>query len=520
MANKLKIVGIIAEKVLELHSQGKNARQIALVVGMARCTIKKFLRSHDLAPNNRQSVSKAPIYEQFVAEVQSGADWTATRKKFSISYDKAKEVLLAANITPAGRKQAAAKRRLTPAQVTDSFSEQVVYIGYDETENKHVLLDKEGRVFKKSACKISQGVPYGKNGHPLTEQEFAQKLEAIGKRLAPGSFSGVKKPATVYCAAGHRNDYNKASYALRFDCPSCGNSGTSKEELEVLSWVKEFYPSAEKLKLELPDSRYRRKEIDIYIPEIKLGIEYCGTYFHSTLNPNASKDLRHYKKMEIANSLGIRLITMFDYEWKNSNDKVKSFLMSAMGANKTKVYARKCSVEVVDTQIANEFLNRNHLQGASPVSDVFWGLMYQNELIAVMSAGRHPHRPNKDSSETYLTRLAFKSGVTVVGGASKLFAAYKQWATEKGYEAIVSWSDNRWSAGGVYKALGFELKPPTRSNGRKMGLKDGSIWPERHAAYRGELISKSKAKRLLAEDKGVIFFYDCGVKRWVYPLPS
>lgn len=61
-------------------------------------------------------------------------------------------------------------------------------------------------------------------------------------------------------------------------CPVCYNMhGTSFPEQSVYYYIKQVYPSA--------INRYKEKrkyEIDIYIPEIKLGIEYDGIYYHNT----------------------------------------------------------------------------------------------------------------------------------------------------------------------------------------------------------------------------------------------
>lgn len=58
-------------------------------------------------------------------------------------------------------------------------------------------------------------------------------------------------------------------------CPSCKGS-TSKSEIRLLTEIKAIFPST--------DILWRKKiegmEIDIYIPEFKVGIEYDGAYWH------------------------------------------------------------------------------------------------------------------------------------------------------------------------------------------------------------------------------------------------
>jgi uncharacterized protein YfiM (DUF2279 family) len=110
--------------------------------------------------------------------------------------------------------------------------------------------------------------------------------------------------------------------------------------------------------------------------------------------------------------------------------------------------------------------------------------------------------------------MAFKTGTTVVGGAGKLFSSLVDWAGTK-YTAIHSWSDNRWSEGGVYKSLGFTFDSQ-RLKGR--GLKDGSIWPDFYYAMGGKLYSRESIKNKGPGELNLNKVYDCGKKRWIFNL--
>lgn len=54
------------------------------------------------------------------------------------------------------------------------------------------------------------------------------------------------------------------------------------------------------------------KEIDIYIPELKIGIEYNGLYWHSI--ENGTDKYSHRNKSLACRKLGIRLIHIFEFE--------------------------------------------------------------------------------------------------------------------------------------------------------------------------------------------------------------
>lgn len=56
------------------------------------------------------------------------------------------------------------------------------------------------------------------------------------------------------------------------------------------------------------------REIDIYLPDVMIGIEFNGTYWHS--NANVSKHY-HEDKSKLANDKHIRLIHIYEFEWND-----------------------------------------------------------------------------------------------------------------------------------------------------------------------------------------------------------
>lgn len=84
--------------------------------------------------------------------------------------------------------------------------------------------------------------------------------------------------------------------------------------------VKEFINSIYKEKI----IRYSGKkednyyEIDIYLPELKKGIEYNGSNWHEEGNPNNlfSKSINYHKeKQKFFAKKGIDILFVWDYEW-------------------------------------------------------------------------------------------------------------------------------------------------------------------------------------------------------------
>ena len=81
------------------------------------------------------------------------------------------------------------------------------------------------------------------------------------------------------------------------------------------------------------------KELDIYIPQKNLAIEFDGLYFHST---KFGKDSDyHLGKTLACEEKGIRLIHIFEDEWLFKRQIVESIIKSALGIYKQKIFARK-----------------------------------------------------------------------------------------------------------------------------------------------------------------------------------
>ncbi|MBQ7291181.1 MAG: DUF559 domain-containing protein [Clostridia bacterium] len=64
-----------------------------------------------------------------------------------------------------------------------------------------------------------------------------------------------------------------------------------------------------------------RTEIDIYLPEYKIGIEYDGVYFHK----GEKTEQREKRKNEILNKQGIVLIRVKEVNNKLENKKNKKY---------------------------------------------------------------------------------------------------------------------------------------------------------------------------------------------------
>lgn len=190
------------------------------------------------------------------------------------------------------------------------------------------------------------------------------------------------------------------------------------------------------------------KEVDIFLPNLNIGIECDGVYWHSE---KKGKDKNyHLEKTLLARNNGVKLIHIFENEWLFKQDIVKSRLSTLLGKNKT-IYARKLKLETVSTNLERCFLEENHLQGYVN-SKICYGLFdSDNQLVSMMSFGKSRFT---NTSEWELIRYSAKNNYSVVGGASRLLSHFKKNYTPL---SIISYCDLRWFTGEMYRKIGFSF---------------------------------------------------------------
>ena len=192
------------------------------------------------------------------------------------------------------------------------------------------------------------------------------------------------------------------------------------------------------------------KELDIYIPELKIAFEFNDNYWHSDL----FKDKKYHQNKSLeCRQKGIRLIHIYEYEWKDPEikQKLKNLISNILEKNKNKIYARNTYIKSIDVTLEKEFLNNYHLQGYT-ASSVKLGCFDKktDELLGVMTFGT----PRFSTDTEYeIIRLCWKSNITVLGGTEKLFNYF---INKYKVNSIGTYADLNKFTGTVYTRLGFE----------------------------------------------------------------
>lgn len=259
------------------------------------------------------------------------------------------------------------------------------------------------------------------------------------------------------CEQDHFFDIKNDNYLKRKDnniplCTVCNPISDLKsiKEKELLKYIKSIYND------EIIDGYRDVYEIDIYLPELKIGFEFNGLYYHSD---KFKEKNYHLDKTNYFKERGIQIIHIWEDDWILKNKIIKSQIKNWLGFSK-KIWARKCEIrEIKNSKIVTKFLDDNHIQGKVN-SNLKLGLYYKNELVSIMTFNHFEGRKKMNYDEWNINRFCNKLDYNVIGGASKLISYFVK---NKDVSRIISYADKDWSVGGLYYKLGFfklyETKP-------------------------------------------------------------
>jgi len=292
-------------------------------------------------------------------------------------------------------------------------------------------------------------------------------------------------------------------------CPQCGiNTTTSKGEQQIVDFLK-TYTNVETTNRTLLSGH----ELDIYLPEYRLAIEYNGTYWHCDKHNRIDKRYHLRKTIQCENQ-NIHLIHIWDVDWLSKPEIIQSRLRHLIHQNKS-IGARKCNIKEITAKQAREFFDTNHLQGYVPTS-IRYGLFYKDELFAAILVGKS--RKCVNIKEWELVRYASKLNWSVVGGLAKLmnFCCKQNKITE-----LISYADRCWTTlnQNVYKM----------NKGRIINISEpGYFYVKNNKKFHRYNFSKHKllqkghnanlTEQQIMVEKGYIRVYDCGQLKYLLQI--
>lgn len=272
----------------------------------------------------------------------------------------------------------------------------------------------------------------------------------------------------------------------KFDLNSYVKTEKSHYEDEIISYIGEELCIKNCRKI-LPNM-----EIDIFIPSINVGIEFNGTYWHS--DKNLEKNY-HQNKSKLAQSLGIHLIHIYQYEWDNAiqQKKIKTFLDLLLNRDSVnRIYARNCVIKQIDNSIAKPFNEEHHLQGHRN-AQLTYGLYYNDRLVQLMSFSY-----NKKNNWWEIIRGCPGSNNLVVGGVSKLL---NHFIKNNNPIKIFSYCDFNKFTGISYEKCGMKFA--------------GYTGPDKKYVINGEVVNRNPSKYNEYKEKQDCVIWGAGSKKYI-----
>ena len=361
---------------------------------------------------------------------------------------------------------------------------------FEEDENEYVTCAICGKKLSRIDWKHL-------NKHGITKREY---IEKYGNNTVSKSLHDFTKKLA------HETNINMT------------NVYTSKAEKEIINFITSKGLACEKNRKLL-----NGKEIDIYVPEKKIGIEYDGLRWHTEWL-GKKPHYFHRDKTDECHKRGVCLMHIFEDEFISKKEIVMNKIAHVLGISGDceRVMGRKCVVKKIENTAANDFLDRFHIQGGACAS-VSYGAFYGGKMVAAMSFKR---KTKNDDSEWELTRFASDYNYICQGVGGKLFSHFLR---EYNPDKVVSFADRRWTINeekNVYTCLGFKnigyVKPSywyvnskVERNKRfhKFGFRTDRLikkYGEKYGFKKG--MTETEMAKALGYDR----IWDCGLIKYVW----
>ena len=298
----------------------------------------------------------------------------------------------------------------------------------------------------------------------MRQRQIRERLDQLKRLPQEEICERIEKSGQLRVIGGLESYINDAQKIIIVECTGCGQS--FQGSLRSLQHGRCFIcsPGGSIAQEELAKSieamgvdilRNTRKELgglelDIFIEDKKVAVEYNGLYWHSHVNKTPTY---HNNKSTLAVSNGIKLIHIFEDEWRNKRSIVLSTIASRLGLSQKMIGARECTVRLLTSKERKTFFDLNHIDGDT-ISMISWGLIDRENSIVYALSVRKPFHKKHEGIE--VARCCPALGYNVPGGLSRLIKTTKKWAKENGHHKIVTYVDSRLGGkGDGYRIAGF-----------------------------------------------------------------
>lgn len=298
-----------------------------------------------------------------------------------------------------------------------------------------------------------------------------------------------------------------------FLCSDC-NVGCSMQEDDVYNYILSIGVAENDIIRHDRKFLGNKQEIDMLIQSKNLAIEYNGAYWH-TDDKRCRTAKYHYNKFHICEQKGFRLLTIFDLDWNNHKEYIKSLLNKSLGLCNNVINASDCVIFEIDTESAKLFLKQNSNNNVDLNCEINIALKYGDEIVFVAIL----FKKGKDAKQYILNNYAEKNDIVVVNAMNRIIDYFVRTYNPL---AIKAYSNNDYYNGYEFEKCGFSYN----------GVADNYFWlMGACGVYKyeiksflddnEELVCEARelgvnAEKHVMESLGCVKSTRCGFKQWTF----
>jgi hypothetical protein len=149
------------------------------------------------------------------------------------------------------------------------------------------------------------------------------------------------------------------------------NSG---KEIEFIKFISDNYSGKIIKNSRILDG----KEIDVFLPELNIGFEFNGLYWHSE---EFKENNYHKDKVDLANTKGIKLFHVYEDDWTYKKDIMKNDILRLLKP----INKEKINIFETDEELSNLYISNNNLYDYEKSNLNICVTNSDNEIINLMS---------------------------------------------------------------------------------------------------------------------------------------
>jgi predicted SprT family Zn-dependent metalloprotease len=238
-------------------------------------------------------------------------------------------------------------------------------------------------------------------------------------------------------------------YAASDGLLSCGCIKIGMSEFSPAGEITTFIKSlTHELVLSNDREALEGKELDIYIPSLKLAIEHHGLIWHCEMYRSGKPD---FEKLQLCREKGIRLIQVYEDEWEQIPQVIKAQLQELISPLPKARIKPTFEIFTKTPPEARTFLDSHHYLGAASGCLTVVAKHKQN-IVGVWVFQK------RMTGEILWHRACWNHQCRSWNPHEKALHLAIPALVKMGFTKMVTFADNRFHTGEMYEKLGFQFE--------------------------------------------------------------